>query len=129
MNRSLSLQVPRIEVQFVFEEFSTALHLAFEVASLNLRHFQRIPGLSMIQLGSMPAPPARENRHLGHIADFSSETCVDKFWIGTFDYNRITVRIFLSPLWTSLNSNCGAKNAIDQRPFPLLHKYTVPTAN
>ena len=53
MNRSLSLQVPRIEVQFVFDDLligATALHLGYEVATLNLRDFQRIPGLSVIQL-------------------------------------------------------------------------------
>jgi predicted nucleic acid-binding protein len=40
-------------IQFAFEDLligATALHLGFEVATLNLRDFQRIPGLSVIQL-------------------------------------------------------------------------------
>ena len=40
-------------IQFAFEDLligATALHLSYEVATLNLRHFQRIPGLSVIQL-------------------------------------------------------------------------------
>jgi len=40
-------------VQFAFEDLligATALHLGYEVATLNLRDFQRIPGLSLIQL-------------------------------------------------------------------------------
>jgi predicted nucleic acid-binding protein len=40
-------------VQFAFEDLLigvTALHLGYEVATLNLRDFQRIPGLSVIQL-------------------------------------------------------------------------------
>lgn len=40
-------------VQFAFEDLligATALHLGYEVATLNLRDFQRIPGLSVIQL-------------------------------------------------------------------------------
>jgi predicted nucleic acid-binding protein len=48
MNRSLSLQVPRIEIQFAFEELligATALHLGYEVATLNLRDFQRLANL------------------------------------------------------------------------------------
>lgn len=28
----------------------TALHLGYSVATLNLRHFQQIPGLSVVQL-------------------------------------------------------------------------------
>jgi predicted nucleic acid-binding protein len=42
-----------IGVQFAFEELligAPALHLGYEVATLNLRDFQRIPGLSVIQL-------------------------------------------------------------------------------
>ncbi|HET6932129.1 MAG TPA: PIN domain-containing protein [Candidatus Acidoferrum sp.] len=42
-----------IGVQFAFEDLLigvTALHLGYEVATLNLRDFQRIPGLSVIQL-------------------------------------------------------------------------------
>ena len=38
--------------QFAFEDLligATALHLGYEVATLNLRDFQRIPGLSVIQ--------------------------------------------------------------------------------
>jgi len=40
-------------MQFAFEDLligATALHLGYEVATLNLRDFQRIPGLSVIQL-------------------------------------------------------------------------------
>jgi len=40
-------------IQFAFEDVligATALHLGYEVATLNLRDFQRIPGLSVIQL-------------------------------------------------------------------------------
>lgn len=39
-------------VQFTFEDLLgvTALHLGYEVATLNLRDFQRIPGLSVVQL-------------------------------------------------------------------------------
>jgi len=39
-------------IQFAFEDLligATALHLGYEVATLNLRDFQRIPGLSVIQ--------------------------------------------------------------------------------
>ena len=39
-------------VQFAFEDLligATALHLGYEVATLSLRNFQRIPGLSVIQ--------------------------------------------------------------------------------
>jgi len=39
--------------QFAFEDLligATALHLGYEVATLNLRDFRRIPGLSVIQL-------------------------------------------------------------------------------
>ena len=40
-------------VQFAFEDLligATALHLGYEVATLNLRDFRKIPGLSVIQL-------------------------------------------------------------------------------
>jgi len=40
-------------VSITFEDLligATALHLGYEVATLNLRDFQRIPGLSLIQL-------------------------------------------------------------------------------
>jgi predicted nucleic acid-binding protein len=40
-------------IQFAFEDLligATALHLGFEVATLNLRDFQRIPGLSVTHL-------------------------------------------------------------------------------
>jgi predicted nucleic acid-binding protein len=40
-------------IQFAFEDLligATALHLGYEVATLNLRDFQRIPGLSVTQL-------------------------------------------------------------------------------
>lgn len=46
-------QQQAIGVQFAFEDLligTTALHLGYEVATLNLRDFQRIPGLSVIQL-------------------------------------------------------------------------------
>jgi predicted nucleic acid-binding protein len=46
-------QQQSIGVQFAFEDLligATALHLGYEVATLNLRDFQRIPGLSAIQL-------------------------------------------------------------------------------
>jgi predicted nucleic acid-binding protein len=46
-------QQEAIGVQFAFEDLligATALHLGYEVATLNLRDFQRIPGLSVIQL-------------------------------------------------------------------------------
>jgi len=39
-------------VQFAFEDLligATALHLGFDVATLNLRDFRRIPGLSVVQ--------------------------------------------------------------------------------
>ena len=39
-------------IQFAFEDLligATALHLGFDVATLNLRDFQRIPGLSVVQ--------------------------------------------------------------------------------
>jgi tRNA(fMet)-specific endonuclease VapC len=42
-----------VGIQFAFEDLligATALHLGYEVATLNLRDFQRIPGLSVIQL-------------------------------------------------------------------------------
>jgi predicted nucleic acid-binding protein len=40
-------------VQFAFEDLligATALHLGYEVATLNLRNSQRIPSLSVVQL-------------------------------------------------------------------------------
>jgi predicted nucleic acid-binding protein len=40
-------------VQFAFEDLligATALHLGYDVATLNLRDFQRIPGLTVVQL-------------------------------------------------------------------------------
>jgi tRNA(fMet)-specific endonuclease VapC len=40
-------------VQFAFEDLligATALHLGYDVATLNVRDFQRIPGLSVIRL-------------------------------------------------------------------------------
>jgi len=46
-------QQEAIGVQFAFEDLLigvTALHLGYQVATLNLRDFQRIPGLSVIQL-------------------------------------------------------------------------------
>ncbi|MGB6897131.1 MAG: hypothetical protein WBE12_00955 [Candidatus Acidiferrum sp.] len=46
-------QQEAIGVQFAFEDLligATALHLAYEVATLNLRDFKRIPGLPVIQL-------------------------------------------------------------------------------
>ena len=46
-------QQQTIGVQFAFEDLligATALHLGYEVATLNVRDFQRIPGLSVIQL-------------------------------------------------------------------------------
>jgi len=46
-------QQETIGVQFAFEDLligATALHLGYEVATLNLRDFRRIPGLSVIQL-------------------------------------------------------------------------------
>jgi len=45
-------QQEEIGVQFAFEDLligATALHLGYEVATLNVRHFQKIPGLSVIQ--------------------------------------------------------------------------------
>ena len=42
-----------VDVQFAFEDLligATALHLGYEIATLNIRDFQRIPGLSVIQL-------------------------------------------------------------------------------
>jgi hypothetical protein len=50
--RSIEGQQEAIGVQFAFQDLligATALHLG-EVATLNLRDFQRIPGLSVIQL-------------------------------------------------------------------------------
>ncbi len=46
-------QQEAIGVQFAFEDLligATALHLGYEVATLNLRDFKRIPSLSVIQL-------------------------------------------------------------------------------
>ena len=46
-------QQEAVGVQFAFEDLligATALHLGYEVATLDLRDFQRIPGLSVIQL-------------------------------------------------------------------------------
>jgi tRNA(fMet)-specific endonuclease VapC len=46
-------QQEALGVQFTFEDLligATALHLGYEVATLNLRDFQRIPGLSVIKL-------------------------------------------------------------------------------
>lgn len=46
-------QQEAVGVQFAFEDLligATALHLGYEVATLNLRDFQRIPGLSVVQL-------------------------------------------------------------------------------
>ena len=40
-------------VQFAFEDLligATALHLGYEVATLNIRDFKKIPGLSVIRL-------------------------------------------------------------------------------
>ena len=40
-------------VQLAFEDLligATALHLGYAVATLNLRHFQKIPNLSITQL-------------------------------------------------------------------------------
>jgi predicted nucleic acid-binding protein len=40
-------------IQFAFEDLLigvTALHLSYDVATLNLRDFQRIPGVSVVQL-------------------------------------------------------------------------------
>ena len=46
-------QQEAIGVQFAFEDLligATALHLGYEVATLNLRDFRRTTGLSVIQL-------------------------------------------------------------------------------
>lgn len=46
-------QQEALGVQLAFEDLligATALHLGYEVATLNLRDFRRIPGLSVIQL-------------------------------------------------------------------------------
>ena len=46
-------QQEAIGVQFAFEDLligATALHLGYEVATLNPRDFKRIPGLSLIQI-------------------------------------------------------------------------------
>ena len=46
-------QQEAVGIQLAFEDLligATALHLGYEVATLNLRDFQRIPGLSVIQL-------------------------------------------------------------------------------
>jgi predicted nucleic acid-binding protein len=40
-------------IQFTFEDLligATALHLGYSIATLNRRDFQRIPGLSVVQL-------------------------------------------------------------------------------
>jgi len=45
-------QQEALGIQFAFEDLligATALHLGFGVATLNLRDFQKIPGLSVIQ--------------------------------------------------------------------------------
>jgi len=45
-------QQEAISVQFAFEDLligATALHLGYETATPNLRDFQRIPGLSVMQ--------------------------------------------------------------------------------
>ena len=44
-------QQEALGIQFAFEDLligATALHLGFDVATLNLRDFQRIPGLSVV---------------------------------------------------------------------------------
>ena len=49
----IEAQQETMGVQFAFEDLligATALHLGYEVATLNVRDFQRIPGLSVIQL-------------------------------------------------------------------------------
>ena len=46
-------QQEAVGVQFAFEDLligATAMYLGYEVGTLNLRDFQRIPGLSVIQL-------------------------------------------------------------------------------
>ena len=46
-------QQEAVGVQYAFEDLligATALHLNDEVATLNLRDFKRIPGLTVIQL-------------------------------------------------------------------------------
>ncbi len=46
-------QQEALGVQFAFEDLligATALHLGYEVATLNVRDFQRMPGLSVVQL-------------------------------------------------------------------------------
>lgn len=46
-------QQEALGIQFAFEDLligATALHLGYEVATLNLRDFQKIPGLSVIRL-------------------------------------------------------------------------------
>jgi len=45
-------QQEALGVQFAFEDLligATALHLSYDLATLNLRDFKRIPGLSVIQ--------------------------------------------------------------------------------
>jgi len=45
-------QQEAVRVQFAFEDLligATALYLGYELATLNLRDFQKIPGLSVIQ--------------------------------------------------------------------------------
>ena len=46
-------QQEALGVQFAFEDLligATALHLSYDLATLNLRDFKRIPGLSVIQI-------------------------------------------------------------------------------
>ena len=46
-------QQEALGVQFAFEDLligATALHLSYDLATLNLRDFKRIPGLSIIQI-------------------------------------------------------------------------------
>lgn len=46
-------QQEALGIQFAFEDLligATALHLGYEVATLNLRDFRRIPGLSVTQM-------------------------------------------------------------------------------
>lgn len=40
-------------IRFAFEDLligATALHLGYNIATLNLRHFERVPGLPVVQL-------------------------------------------------------------------------------
>jgi predicted nucleic acid-binding protein len=46
-------QQEALGVEFAFEDLligATTLHLGYEVATLNLRDFQRIPDLSVVQI-------------------------------------------------------------------------------